>query len=427
MIRTTFGKILSFLYSTVEASSEAASTGSSILVSMAPGSVTKSNSIIAYSFGILNGIVTWITSYSIQGVEIRRRFSDETTSEQNEADYDPIEEISRRRQSAYLSLKYGYIASALVVDFLDICLLYSAAKAWRQDLQDNGNQPLTFISHSEAALLFLYYCLFDLPFIFSIEIPQTCKQILESIGLSSENAPDHFIMEKLQNLIRPIARRNLCRKTIRMTGSIADMGEHMLPLILIIPPSWILDLLKQPTFLIWGATAASALMLIVISSTILTQTYLFEGKICENNLEAIAEQFGDQLDEEVPWINPRLSKAFHKLLYFGGPLHGIDIWLSILLTLREVEAPEALIHITSLAAFFIGWMGNHYSEVMASQESLKRITKHIPEELPLVAISNGRTQSPIFTNGHYEVSNVPRAGFEKIPVQILNYRTPSTN
>ncbi len=420
-MKRILGKALSFFYSFVDGCSEAASAGSSILVSTVDSSanLTPANYIGPYAFGILTGIITFVTSYSFQGAEIRKRFSD--TDEEEEIEYDPIDEISRRRKSAYIFLKYSYIASAFVVDLLDVCLLYSASKAWIQDFKEDEDTPLTFISHTEGSLILLYYCLLDLPFILTTEVTQTCSQIRESFKISPEEAPDHLLIEKIKRLIRPLAINNFRREVIRVSGSVADTIEHVTPLMLIIPPSWILRLSAEPAIISGGVLTAAALMVIGVTGTILTQTYLFEGWFSKKNLiETTIDDGDDSYEEEEPWVNSTFSKAFHKLLYLGGPLHGIDIGLSILLTLRELEAPEALVYIASFSAFFIGWMGNHYSEVMESQENLKKITKDASQELALTEmISNGH-RSPVFGRtdyGTYETSD-----FQKIPALISGYK-----
>jgi hypothetical protein len=70
------------------------------------------------------------------------------------------EAISNRRKYAYFPLKYGYIASGLVVDYFRIALLYSGINAWIQDINDGENDSLTYISYWEALSLLLYYVLF---------------------------------------------------------------------------------------------------------------------------------------------------------------------------------------------------------------------------------------------------------------------------
>jgi hypothetical protein len=116
------------------------------------------------------------------------------------------------------------------------------------------------------------------------------------------------------------------------------------------------------------------LTVIVISSTILAQTYLFEGKFIVKNLRSVASICGDETEEDKPWIHSKLAKWFHYLLYLGGPLHGIDTGLTISLALREMEVPDPAMVPLAISSFLIAWMGSHYSEVKESQSSLKKIT-----------------------------------------------------
>lgn len=385
-MREKFGKALRVLYASVEGISEAANTGSSILVSMTPSAsnIATKNYIISYALGALNGIITWVTNYNFQGAEIDKRFQPKVDDEdQDESDYDPVEEISRRRQSAYLALKYSYITSAIVCDLFDTGLLYSAVKAWIGNLKDNEDQPLAEITKTEGGLILAYYILFDLPMILNVEIPETCHKIRSSLKIPENKMPDAVALEKLYKLVRPVARNPFSRKLIRTTGSIADTLEHVLPLVIIIPPSFILELAKGPTWIVALSGVTASLVVISVSGTILAQTYLFEGKFCEENLKKIAADHNDEVEDDAPWVSPGFSKVFHKLLYLGGPLHGVDLWLSILLTLREIGTPEAGAQTLSVMAFLIGWLGNHFSEVQESQESLKKITIEDAERLPL--------------------------------------------
>jgi hypothetical protein len=318
-MRSTFGKIFPLLYSGVEAIAEAASTGTSLLVSNNSGAVlTKSTLAVAYSFGAITGAVEFITNYCFQGSVIRKRLSND------EVNYDIIYEqeleellngrISTRRKSAYLTLKYSYIATGLVVDYLGISLLYSATKAWGQDFSNGQDLPLTSITHPEAVMILFYYLLFDLPFILTTEMPQTCKEIRKMFAIEEHQMPDAELINKILAAAKFFAQSEWIRKFIRIFGSIADMLEHVIPLIIIIHPSWILWIASLNPGLAWGSAAAGSFFLLVVTATILAQTYLFEGKFSEKNLRSVVEQFGDELDEEKPSIHPTLAAIFHKLL-----------------------------------------------------------------------------------------------------------------
>ncbi|MBA2653886.1 MAG: hypothetical protein H0U71_02320 [Gammaproteobacteria bacterium] len=414
-MRTFYARFLRITSSLAQGLADAAEMGTSLLMNRdATKTLTPSNYAVSYLFGILTGIVTGVTHYNFQGREIQKRITnDQRRDSQTEEELAAIETqpLSLKRKSSYLLIKYGYIGMAIIVDYLALSFLYSATKAWVQDLKEGDDTPLTFVSHSEGLAILLYYTLFDLPMVVTTGISQTCTGISNMMDVLPHEAPDKFVMKKLFSAVRPIAASNVCRKLIRGSGTLTDTVEHVLPLIILIPPSVILSIMNSPAIIAWGAAGISLVVLGIVSGTILTQTYLFEGRFSEQNLRWIASKFGEELGDEAAWVSPRVANIFHKLLYLGGPLHGCDNGLSVSLTLKEVSAPASLIAITTPLFFGISWAGNHWSEVKESQDELEEIT--LPRESTL---SNSR-HTQFFARGYGTLNNDPE---DMKPIAILN-------
>ena len=423
-MKLSFGSIVSFAYSLGEASAEGANAGLSIHVSMNPNSKSsKTNYAVSSTFGFLTWSIEFLSNYFFQGAEIRKRLSYDDlhgTQDQNELEILLEEEVSTKRKATYLGTKYLYIASTLAIDYLSICFVYSATKAWIQDFYDGEDKPLTFITHEEGVLILLADVALYMPFVMSNKITQTCKEMRKMFGIHPNQAPDKAMMRGFSTLVRPIAKNTISRKYVRIAGSISDTMLHVTPLVIIIPPSWILEIASGPAVLAWGSLGVASLTVAIVASTILTQTYLFEGKFSEQNLQTVANQFGDQIDEETPWVPPIIAKIFHKLLYVGGPLHGFDTSLSYLLTLREFQAPNLVTNPIAFAGFIIAWLGNHYSEVKESQETLKKITK-------ISAVSNSSTFFAEARRGYGAIQNPERTEFQftsVAPCMLENYQPP---
>lgn len=385
-------KALPFAYSTVLGVSETLDTMQGILVAQAGGNLTKTPTIddtetpafgIALSIGVLAGLLEFLTVYCFQGAVIRKNNeegaeanSPEITDEELEALI--VEAAPCTRLSPYIVMKYTYIATGLVVDYLGVSLIYSATKAWIQDFSkpEGEDIPLSMITGGEAGLLLVYYMLFDLPFILTNEMPETCKEIRKLFSIKDHQMPvfDQAFSQKVLQVARPFAGSYFFRRYVRITGSMTDTIEHVLPMLIIVPPSFILKFYNISPFVTLPTAVCASLFILTVTGTILAQTYLFEGNFSENNLKNVANQFGEEIAEEEPWLQPELAKHFHRLLNLGGPLHGIDTALSLLLTLQEQKAHPAMTYTLSAASFLTSWIGNHYSEVKESQHSLNRVT-----------------------------------------------------
>lgn len=364
-----FSKCASFIYAAGETTAEV--FGTTLSINM----LQKASSPVAYVAGGLTGAIRFATTYYFQGAEIRKRLSSQKHEEIDDEQFlANLANPSKKKQSAYLTLKYGYILSNIATGYLRTCLLYSASKAWLHSLINDEELPLTFISPLEGGCLALYYVLFNLPLKLTAEMPETCRGIRQLLQLSVEQVPDKRIMDTLFGAISPIAKLNSCRKVIRVSGTIADTFEHMTPLVIIIPTPWLLDIASGPDWLAETALGVSSVTLLIITATVLAQTYLFEGSFSEKNLLKIASHSKLELDKEKPWLNRFVASIFHYFLYLGGPLHGVDTGLSILLALRELKAPSWATHSFAIVSLLIAWMGNHYSEVKESQAALEEIT-----------------------------------------------------
>lgn len=388
------GYILSAVSSTFEGLGGGGSTASSILTLDLPLSTRVA---IAAVVGGFTGIVDAISNFCFQGAVVRENFSRKSSDDsENDLDYVEIsDEISKKKKFNYFALKYGYSSFALVIAFFQLYLLCSATKAWVNDLVSEEDVPLSTLSHMENALLLTIFLIFDAPFILTNEIPQSCKEITKRFNISPDNLPDQFLLNKIKTIAMPFAKSSFIRKFIRVAGSLSDTLEHVLPLIIIVPPSWVLSFINQPIMYTAGIGTATALMFTLISGTIYAQTYWFEGKYSEENLKNIAWEEILYFEEEIPWINSKFARLFHLLLYLGGPLHGIDASLTMALTLREFKAPPISYYIAGMLAFLIGWMNNHFSEVKESQESLRKNTK-----LTLANQMSGSHSIRLFSSKH---------------------------
>jgi hypothetical protein len=389
-MKFTIGTNLRLLASSIESIAEGCNTLFSITSFQNPAtSLTKA---MALTIGLATGVIEWVTCYNFQGAEVQRHLDGESV-EDNHRFLVEFEEISRKRRIAYLSTRYGYMAFSLSVDYLANCLLYSATKAWIQDFQDGEDTPLSFISKGEAGAILVYFLLFDLPFILTGEMAQTLKEMRSQFHISYEQAPDRDMLDKIEQLMKPLAGNNFFRKTIRVGGSLGDTIEHLTPLIIIVPPSWILAVINSPTIIAWATGALSATVLLTTTLTVLAQTYLFEGKFSENNLKAIAFDNTESV-EDTRWVPVPAAKIFHALLPFGAALHGVDTGFSLQIALRSWEAPEVAVYLTASTGALITYFFYLYSEVKESKESLKAITR---EEVPvgMMLAVMGRTRSPL--------------------------------
>lgn len=375
--QTTTGYIISSLSAVVDGLSEGCSTGLSIFTSLTETRLPlHMKATIAATSGGVTSIIHAISNFCFQGSVTREIFStkNELRGDDLEILYDD-ESISKKRKFSYLALKYGYCGFALVVVFFELFQLYSATKAFVNDLQKNEDIPVSDLTEIEIACLVIYYLFFDVPFILTNEITQSCKEITKRFNFAPDSLPDQSFLNLLKRIALPFAKSNFVRNFIQLTGSFTDTIEHVLPLVIIIPVPWILNFASQPLIYTVGGATIAIIGLTIVSGTIFAQTYLFEGKYSEENLKNIA--WASRLDNEVEerWINEKFANFFHTLLYLGGPLHGIDSGLSVTLSLREMKMHPAFIYLAGALAFSIGWLGNHYSEVKESQESLKKITK----------------------------------------------------
>lgn len=377
MFKSTFGRVLSLFASLTDGFSDAASTGSSLLVSNSSTAISNSVGDLAsaYSVGGFCGLISAVTTFCFQGGVIRKRFSDspQNDDEIDEAEVERFLDIkpSMTRKSAYLAMKYSYVGSTIFVNYLWLTLLYSASKAWVQDFKGEGESALTNVTPPESMALILYYVTFDLPFMLTSETTQTCVEMRHLFRIHQDSASDKVIIDKLNALLAPLGRSNHLRKTIRITGSIADTIEHLLPLGLLIPPGWLLSFAKDFPIPFALAGTGVSLALLAIAGTILIQSYWFEGKFSEKNLMALAKE---EYAEPRAFIPPKFAKILYYFLAMGGVLGGVDTALSIYLTLRELEAPNYVVAGASFFAFAVAWMAKHYSEVKESQASLIELT-----------------------------------------------------
>jgi hypothetical protein len=406
-MRRTLGKLLSGIYSVVEGVSNAAGTGSSLVMD------GSTNYLFAYTIGAMTGIIELVRTYCFQGATIRKKITDSESDPDADGDtLQPTTEISGKRKGAYLVIKYGFILSSLIVNYLSINLLYSEAKAWMRDLKDSENDPLAFLSEAEITLVLLYYILFDLPFMLTNEIPQTCKEISRIMGIPANSTPDYGVTFIIFKLAKPFAANKLFRTGyVRGLGSVADTIEHVAPLVIAVPPPWILKIANSSPIIAWGSAGLSASLFTLVFATILAQTYLFEGKFTEKNLDKIRHYSTSYLEIRDPWMNPRIARLFHYLLYLGGPLHGIGTGLDLLLTLRELKAPEALTYVASPATFLVAWMGNHHSEVRKAQSSLRKITKLSSAQNPHRLLSQHSRQGSTYQR---EISSINGEGGDDV-------------
>ncbi len=380
------GKIASALFSLVESGTDALDTGLGLIVSFEDPDkkVTPDFALdLAIVTGVAVGLVSFLTLYSFQGPFIRKFFGKEEEIAQ-EIDEEQIQPLlgpaPASRLIPYTLMKYAYLTATILSDPLANILMLSATKAWIQGFYSE-NLPLAGLSHAEVGSVIAYYLLFDAPFSLTNEVPATWKEIrkLFSIEKHQIHVYDQAFTNKMKSLASLLVQYPFIRKSIRLTGSIADTLEHIIPVILFIPPTAILDVLEMPLYASVPIGIFSALFTLLISNIILIQTFLFEGAFTKKNLEKIANVPHND-EEEERWVPDLASKIAHYLLYFGAPIHGIDTALTVWLALKEKAVIPAITYSAAAATFIISSGGNWISEVRESQDELKNITIGVERE-----------------------------------------------
>ncbi len=405
-------------FSVNEAIVEGLNTTESLRYSVKP----KKGTPYKIGIGVLAAVIEFVTCYNFQGTAIEENASGVEHKDEEEG-HDPVAELSSFKKIAYPASRYGYCATSLIDDCGGILFLTSASVAYiNRFYNPAADNVLVNLTPLQATLGILYFLKFDLPFILTGEMWETLKEMRKKIGVHPDQACDKAFIEKLQQLIRPLAKSNFFRKYIRTTGAFADMLEHLIPFILFLEPEWILKLIAS------GAPGAIVLaiigiLIILIAGTVFAQSFLFEGKFCEANLKSIAEKLeaaAANMKKEEAWIPHTLARLFHVLLVcIAGPLHGVDTALTIFLTLKEFKSPMWATVPATLISFLIAWMGNHFSEVMESREELTKMTLP-PTPQPTVAANITRF-SEIFMRTRNDEREMERLPFAHYPRALMNH------
>ena len=382
----------------------------------------KGLSWLIYLTSALTFLITFMTTFFFPGQIIRDRWSNKKSHNHDQEEAEESQEIapmpvSTKHKWGYIIAKYSYSATIVPINFLDDNLLASAFKAWIQEFKEPGGNPLVPLSETEIILLSLYYISLDLPFFATNAMSQTCKEIQKRFGFNKANAPDRKIIDMLERCFKPLAKSTIFRKYIRIGGSIADTLEHILPLIILIPPELILTIFNQ-----WHPAAAysvvtvSGLLLLAITFIILAQTYLFEGMVSEHTLQEATDAF---IQKETPWVNPKFAKPFSFFLNLGSLLNGVGKGLTVFLTLKEKKVSDEIAWSAFAIFFFIAFTGHRYSEKEESQKELRAITVPTLDEEELEPTGN----NPIgFFFSRKENKHLFPAGLLDYP-EPMNYDT----
>jgi hypothetical protein len=332
-------------------------------------------------------VITWASTYYIQGHEIRVRFSKQDL-DLEALPQDPVV-ITPARRRGILSAKYIYAGVSVLVGIKDVLFLYSATKGMVETLKTGEDVPLATLSTLDLAIAGFYFTAFKLPFILTVDVMKTWKEFKKDrLGITDGSDQDELMLQ-LQKLIHPLACSAHFRRFVRISGSVADTFEHLLsvPLFAAVPLRNYLNELSPS--IAYPLGTGICLLYGGLAGIILTQTYLFEGAISDNNLKSIALNT-DAIEEEKPWIDPTAAKVFHYLLYSGAPLHGIDSGLSIFLTLKENDVNEYAAGAAAILPILIAGTANYFSEVKESQANLERMTKKPDEAAQLAAYDGPR-------------------------------------
>lgn len=376
-------KVLPYLYTGTMFFSATASAGSTFvaaLYSKLPSGRFTTPS--AYALGMIVGVIEMINTHFFEVPVIRRYLSKYKLLEQDDETtlFNRQVSLTWKKKSTYLAIKYFYIPSAIMIDFFNLCLLVSAAKALAEDLGDGENVPLSNLTPPELAFITLYFASFDLPFVLTNKITQACREIRRQMNIPSERAPDAAFVDLFEKVIRPFAKLTLIRKSVSILGSISDTGQHLAPLPLLIPASWLLTIANQPPLIAWSAGVGGACILLVIGGIVLAQTILFEGKFSETNLKKIAWP-NKRIEPAQRWVPKTIAKGFGYSMNVGGPLQGFGEAFAIVAALRELSLHPAVIASGGIVTFLIVTWAKHNSEVASSKDALLKITRHSENSL----------------------------------------------
>jgi hypothetical protein len=282
--RDTSRRLLKFSFSISQFVSDSVSLGLALYIQF-------SSLPLAISIGVISGILSAVTTWGFKGPVIDSCLGNPT-----------IEPVSTHsRWYSPLTAKiicWLYTPARLIQEFGMNYFILDSILAWLKAFSQHHTLHLAMMSDPGLAGVVLYTLIFNVPFVLSNEIVETCQQIAIRAGL----APKPPIIAALLYPLRCL------RHFISSAGAAMHSVEHLLNLLLLIPPMWIVCLLQLTSVYQLIAIASVIAITGVLFLVHLVQTYFFEGRHTLINLITL---------EREPTESERTYKISHTLEYYA--------------------------------------------------------------------------------------------------------------
>lgn len=370
-----YGKAIRISYTTSMFAVVALQTGLSVFDNIRPSVPFVWRIVPAVASATFLAIIESLSTYYFQGPIIEKYTQKHSCEPLPNPTSFP--EFSPAQKAKFYLTKYGYGLSATISNFVDDYFQASALYSWIMTLiTANGLAELAVLPLPWLWGVIGFHVLFVFVFRLMTDTWETVSQLEESYPTFE----DKFSKNILHNrLFENLSGARGFRWYMRLFGSLAHMIQHIVPFIVLVPVSWLLNLYQTNLagFLSF-AVPYLALAILPIGLITFIQTFYFEGAFSSRNLQAFSQGRTDP-DEKRP-MSQKLKDIFDKLLYGGIFINAVDMAASIILAiLRIADYNEVNSKVANGIAYGIGIFvglflvapGMLFSEVKEAQHDLE--------------------------------------------------------